>query len=738
LAGWVRNTSEGVVIEAQGERGAVDRFLAAITSEAPPLAEVTQVETAEVSVNGDREFVIRESMNEADPRARIPADVALCADCAREILDPVDRRYHYPFANCTNCGPRFTIIQGIPYDRPATTMASFTMCGDCRREYEEPGDRRFHAQPIACPACGPRLAWDGVPGDNDALLQRTAEALRSGEIVAIKGLGGYHLACDARRHDAVEELRRRKGRGGKPFALMAANFAEIRGLCRVDAVGERLLTSLERPIVLLPAREDGGLSAAVAPRYRHLGVMLPYTPLHELLMRVAPPTLVMTSGNLTEEPIAYRDADARSRLGHIADHFLSHDREIETPCDDSVVRPLGDDWYPLRRARGFAPRPIELGFEAPPVLACGAQEKNTFCLTQGTAALLGPHIGDLDNVETLAHYERCLAHLEALFRVTPTVVAHDLHPEYLSTKYALARSGIRRIGVQHHHAHIVSAMVDNGLEGRVIGVAFDGAGYGPDGTLWGGEFLIADYVEFTRAAHLAAVPLPGGAAAIHRPGRIALSYLRAVYGDDAATMAGRLLPALPAREVEIALRQMERGLNCPLTSGMGRLFDAVSALLGLCAEATYQGQAAIELELAAAPLAATPHAAAPLTEDSGCYPWQVVSDAPYQLHVEPMIAAIIADREAGVPTAVIARRFHGAIARLVVETCSRLREETGLDRVVLSGGVFQNVLLTEMLLADLPKAGLRVYAHRRVPPNDGGISLGQAAIAARVVAAERG
>ena len=575
---------------------------------------------------------------------------------------------------------------------------------------------------------------------SDQAIARTAELLKAGKIMAIKGLGGFHLACDARNSEAIKELRRRKGRTAKPFAVMSADLEEVRRFCQTTPDQERLLTSAERPIVLLPTKPEHDLSDQVAPNNLYFGVMLPYTPLHQLILESSPQTLIMTSGNLSEEPITYQNEQAKSRLGRIADHFLTHNRDIQTPCDDSVVRPIRGEAMLIRRARGYVPRPIDLGFEAPAVLACGAQDKNTFCLTQGSSALLGPHIGDLDNAETLSYYERCIQHCRKLFKIEPTIIAYDLHPEYLSTKYALSQSGVELQGIQHHHAHIVSAMIDNQLTdpereppctrsgagpsetAQVIGVAFDGTGYGTDGTIWGGEFLIADQRDFRRAAHLAHVPLPGGAASIRKPPRMAFSYLLTALGEQALDLVGELLPQLSVKEAETIRRQIEHNLNSPQTSSMGRLFDAVSALLGLCAGITYEGQAAVELEMLATPA----------RNEIGRYDYRIEQgDNIHQIEVTPMMEAIVADLKSGIDRALIAAKFHRTISHLVVEVCARLREETGLDRVVLSGGVFQNLLLAELLLDQLTEAGLRPYTHHRVPPNDGGISLGQAAIAAR-------
>ena len=708
LAGWVCNTGDGVLIEAEGTEGDLAAFLAAIQREAPPLAQIGGVCDEPVYPLGETTFTIRHSA-EGAARAVIPPDVATCADCLAEIRDPADRRFRYPFTNCTNCGPRFSIIAGVPYDRPRTTMREFAMCPACRAEYEDPADRRFHAQPNACPACGPQAALDGEEGADVPAL--AAVLLGAGKILAIKGLGGYHLACDARNNEAVMTLRVRKGRAGKPFALMCRDLAEARRICVVDAAAERLLLSPAHPIVLLPARPDNGIAPGVAPGVRTLGIMLPYTPLHELLLAACNGVLVMTSGNLSDEPIAGDDDEARQRLGHLVDHFLTHNRPIHIACDDSIAREHAGGTVVLRRARGYVPAPVELPWETPPIFACGGDLKSAFCLTKGRTALLSQHLGDLENAATLEHYHRIAEHFRAFFDVQPVAVAHDLHPDYHATRYALAQD-LPRIAVQHHHAHIAACMAEHHLDGPVIGVAFDGTGYGPDGTIWGGEFLIADYADYRRVARLSPFPLPGGEAAIRRPGRIALGLL-----PDA------VIPGISDTEASIARTQIARQLNTPLTSSMGRLFDAASALLGICTEVTYEGQAAMELETAAAPTAGR------------IYPYRMARDADGLLNIDvrPLIAALQGDRA---DTGILAANFHATVAAITVDVCVVLRDETGLNTVALSGGVFQNLLLLGMLLERLAAAGFTVAYHHAVPPNDGGLALGQAVVAARRYQAE--
>ena len=716
LAGLARNTPEGVVIEVEGDAKAVVEFIDRLGREAPPLSRIASLETAALPPTGVTEFRIIESEPGAQPTALIPPDVALCADCAREIADPADRRFGYPFTNCTNCGPRFSIVLGIPYDRPQTTMASFRLCRECESEYADPSDRRFHAEPVACPACGPALLLDGEIAPDG--ISRVAHLLGDGRIVAIKGLGGYHLACDARSSAVVEALRTRKGRGQKPFAIMARDLVEARRVAVVSDRAAALLTSAESPIVILPARPDGGLAPGIAPRQSTIGVMLPYTPLHRLLLAQSPPALVMTSGNLAEEPVEHRDDEAKRKLGPIADHLLSHNREIAVPCDDSVVRCEGDLVIPLRRARGYVPRSIPVDVPCPPILAVGGHHKNTFCLLREGEAILSQHIGDLDSVEVLDYLGEAIAHFQRLFRTTPALVAHDLHPGYLSTQYAHSLDGVKLVPVQHHHAHIASVMAEIGLSGPVIGVAFDGTGYGPDGTIWGGEILVADRADFSRALHLRPVRLPGGEAAITHPARTALSYLVDAFGPaEAAGLSRHLLPSLSEAETHVVLRQIERGINSPLASSMGRLFDTVGSLLGASPLASYEGQPAMELESMAVGVA----------ESIEPYSYEFDQDT---IDTRPALRQVAADLGQKVEIASIAARFHETAAALTLDACRRIRADGGPSDVVLSGGVMQNARLLSRLLSLLERDGFRPHTHREVPPNDGGLSLGQALIAA--------
>ncbi len=712
LAGFVGNDVDGVFVEVEGPAAAVTEFLRKLERDPPPLARIERVTARPLPPNGDTRFAIAPSPAAGPRRTLVSADTATCADCLTELADPGDRRYRYPFINCTNCGPRFTIVRDVPYDRPFTTMAPFAMCPACEAEYHDPADRRFHAQPTCCPACGPRLtlrdrAGNPLPGDP---LTRAAELLTAGQILAVKGLGGYHLAVDAACQPAVAALRARKHREDKPFAVLAADLTQARDLVEVGEAAAALLTSPARPIVLLPRRPDAAVAPAAAPGNRSLGVMLPYTPLHHLLVRTMARPIVLTSGNVSDEPIAYHDDDALERLAPIADAFLTHDRAIHIRTDDSVARTFRARPMLIRRSRGYVPEPVTASAGFPrPVLACGAELKNTFCLAKGRHAFLSHHIGDLENAETLRSFTEGIEHFRRLFDIEPQVVAHDLHPEYLSTKYALDLDGADLQPVQHHHAHIASCLADNGADGPVIGVAFDGTGYGTDGTIWGGEFLVAGLAGFERAGHLAPVPMPGGAAAIRQPWRMAAAYLDRDDLDVARRNADRW-----AQVTAMAAK----GVNAPLTSSAGRLFDAAAALLGVRDTINYEGQAAIELEQLADPA------------ETAAYPAAVVAGDPFQILGADLLTALLSDLTAGVRAPVIAARFHHGVAAAIEAGCVLLRERHGLATVALSGGVFQNMLLLHATAARLEARGFRVLTHSRVPCNDGGISLGQAVIAA--------
>jgi hydrogenase maturation protein HypF len=719
LAGRVGNDVSGVFVEAEGQRTAVAGFLAAIERDRPPLATIERLVITEGTPTGETGFVIVPSDGTGPRRTPVSADAATCDDCLRELADPADRRYRYPFVNCTNCGPRFTIVRGVPYDRPLTTMAGFAMCADCAAEYHDPENRRFHAQPVCCPACGPRLRLVDPSGREVAgdPIRQAAAILRDGRVLAVKGLGGYHLAVDATCEPAAAALRARKHREDKPFAVMVADLAAARRLCRVDDVAERLLTDRRRPIVLLDRRDGAPVADAVAPANRQLGVMLPYTPLHHLLLDDFARPVVLTSGNVSDEPIAYRDEDAVVRLAGIADAFLTHDRPIHVRTDDSVTRPFRGRQMLLRRSRGHVPEPVSLPWPFPrPVLACGAELKNTFCLGKERRAMLSHHIGDLENAETLRSFVDGVEHFRTLFDVRPDVVAHDLHPEYLSTKYAVELAGVELVGVQHHHAHVASCLADNGETGPVIGVAFDGLGYGTDGTLWGGEFLLADLAGFQRLAHLEPVRMPGGAAAIRQPWRMAAAYLEHAYAGRPPSRLAVLHRNASRWDDVVAL--VRRRVNAPLTSSAGRLFDAVAALVGIRDAVNYEGQAAIELEQRAD------------RAERGRYPIGTAPGTPLRLSGVDAVRGAAEDLCRGADPAVVAARFHNGVAAAIVRTCAQLRESTGVDVVALSGGVFQNLLLLDRTVDGLTDAGMRVLVHSRVPPNDGGISLGQAAVAA--------
>jgi hydrogenase maturation protein HypF len=720
LTGWVRNDEHGVSIEVEGEQDRVAAFLDGLSAP-PPLAVVERREVTYLAVAGYQGFEIRESTGGDEERlALISPDMTLCADCREELFNPGDRRYHYPFINCTNCGPRFTIIRDIPYDRPKTTMATFEMCPACNAEYHDPGNRRFHAQPNACPACGPRVSLLAAAGTAVAVADPIAEAidlLARGKIVAIKGLGGFHLACDAANEGVVSLLRSRKYREDKPFALMCRDIETIERLCVVDDESRRLLLGRERPIVIIPRRGDAAVATAVAPGQRTLGVMLPYTPLHQLLFSAGSASLVMTSGNRSDEPIAFRNADAVEQLSGIADFFLVHNREIQTRCDDSVVKPLRGRPTFLRRARGYVPFPIKLKHGGKSVLACGAELKNTFCLTKGNYAFVSHHIGDLENYETMQSFEEGIELIARLFQIEPAAVVHDLHPDYLATRYALTYASDRNvpaIGVQHHHAHALSCMAEHGLEGPVLAMVLDGTGYGTDGTVWGGEFLEVTPRRYNRLGHLRQIPLPGGDRAAREPWRMAAVYLERVCGtiDDVSIPFTR---GLDHAQWALLREAMAAGINSPLCSSMGRLFDAVSALIGVRERNHYEGQAAIELEQMALP------------DARGEYVMEIhVEDDQLILDPDPVIAAVIVAIIAGEAPSAISACFHNAVARGVAQMAKRMREATGLSAIVLSGGVFQNHLLMGKTLDLLGHAGFTAYCHHQLPANDGGIALGQA------------
>ncbi|MCH5671277.1 carbamoyltransferase HypF [Streptomyces gilvus] len=737
LSGFVSNTASGVLIEVEGPPEEVARFCDRLATEPPPLAAVTGVRVEDLPVTGaDDSFAIR-ATDHSPGRTQLPPDTATCAACLRELADPADRRHRHPFVTCTHCGPRFTIATGMPYDRALTTMTGFPMCPACAREYGDPADRRFHAQPVACPDCGPRLRLVPAPGsgprparDGEALAAARA-LLAAGRILAVKGLGGYHLACDATDARAVDTLRARKERGGKPFAVMCADLDTVERIAEVSSAERTALTGPRRPIVLLRRRTEAAglpLAPGVCPGSPHLGVMLPYTPVHTLLLGLpgdppGPRVLVMTSGNRSGEPIVTDDEEALTRLAGLADAWLAHDRVIASPCDDSLLRVRADGTEQvLRRSRGYVPRPLRLPVAVRPALAVGGDLKNALCLGEGDQAWLGPHIGDMGDLTTLEAAQRAEGHMRRLSGVTPGLVAADRHPGYHSSRWARRHAAQlplpAPVFVQHHHAHIASAMAEHGLDGTapVIGVAFDGTGHGDDGTVWGGEFLLADYTGHRRIAHLTPAPLPGGDAGVANPCRLALARLWAAglaWEPDLPCVA-----ACSPDELSILERQLARGVACVATSSMGRLFDAVSSLVGVCHRAGYEAQAALELEAAAT---------AARDADTTAYAFGLV---PGLCDPAPVLRALVADLRRGTPVPVLAARFHRGVARAVAEICRRARRETAVATVALSGGVFANALLEEECARLLAQDGFAVLRHGEVPPNDGGLALGQLVVAA--------
>lgn len=721
VAGLIGNDGLGVFLEVEGPETDVTSFIDALDAAAPPLAVIDRVDVTEVVTTGDDRFRIVESDASAPAATLVAPDVGPCDDCLTELADPADRRFRYPFLNCTNCGPRYSIVRSLPYDRATTTMAGFVMCHRCDAEYHDPDDRRFHAQPTCCPACGPTLVLhDGDRAlDVDDVVDAVVERLRAGEVVAAKGLGGFHLIVDARNEHAVARLRTRKHREDKPFAVLVRDVAAARSLARVDALEADLLLGPARPIVLLGRRDDADVADAVAPANRSLGLLLPPTPLHVLLSDEFAGPLVLTSGNRSSEPIAVDDATAFDRLEGIADVFCTHDRPIHVRVDDSVTRVVGDRQIVVRRARGLAPRPVRVpGGVHRHTLACGAQLKSTICVARDDIAVVSEHLGDLEHPDAFAAFQRAARHLQALFAVEPRVVVHDLHPDFQSTTHAIEYAdsvGAELVGVQHHHAHIASCLADNEADGAVIGVAFDGLGLGPDGTVWGGEFLHADRSTFSRLGHLATVPMPGGEAAVREPWRMAAVHLAEALGR---ARADRSAVAARNRQMwDAVLSVAAGGTNAPATSSMGRLFDAVSSVLGVRDRVTYEGQAAIELEQL-------------VDRVDHPYPFEIDGDEVFSVDVRKTISAVVDDVRSGLSPARIAGRFHATVVEIVLAGVDRIRSRTGLRRVALSGGVFQNSLLVSAVSDRLSAAGMDVLTHRRFPANDGGISLGQAVVVA--------
>jgi hydrogenase maturation protein HypF len=724
LAGWVRNASGEVQVALEGETGEIDGFLAELRLEAPPLSQIDEVGVETVSPEGLAEFVIEASALEPGRRLPVPPDVAICPTCEQELRDPENRRYRYPFITCTDCGPRYTVIEQLPYDRERTTMRAFAQCPACAAEYRAPGDRRYHSETNSCPDCGPSLWLEaGAEGRRTAVehdaIRQSAALLLSGGILALRGFGGYHLAADATSETAVAELRRRKRRDAKPFAIMVASLDEARSITQIGDAEAALLVCRERPVVLLEALRHNSIAANVAPGLGTLGVMLPSTPLHLLLLDAVARPLVMTSGNLSDEPIAIGNTEARRRLGVIADAFLMHDRDILSRNDDSVLRPAPGGPIVLRRARGYAPLPLTLPVPAPvPLLAVGPHLKNTFTVAHGGTAWVSPHIGDLEDLEGLEHFRHTLALYRRLFRVDPQAVAHDLHPGYLSTRVAQEMGLAATIAVQHHHAHIAAVMAEHGVTTPVIGVAYDGTGYGTDGTVWGAEFLRADLTSFSRLAHLRPAPLPGGDLATRQPWRSLLGYLSLESTPDPAF--DQSFRGIARAELDLARRQLEARLNSPLASSMGRLFDAAAAVLGVRQVSAYEGQAAIELEALAGNRTASEYHCPILHEVGGLW----------QFDPLPLLGWLARRREERGDVRDLAADFHESIARLTEMLVQRVVEQTGITTVVLGGGVFQNARLLTSLRGRLEHHKLRVLTARRLSPNDGAISYGQAAVAA--------
>lgn len=744
LNGWVNNAGADVIIEVEGEEGRIESFIDKLRSEAPPLSFIKEIYIKEQPLSGSKEFIIAKSRSDETKNIYISPDTSICKDCASEMFNPSDRRYLYPFINCTNCGPRFTIIQNVPYDRCNTTMDKFTMCSQCASEYKEPSDRRYHAQPVSCYQCGPRLELldnKGLRVETQDILKEARCLISEGKIIAVKGLGGYHLVCDAENAAAVKELRRRKARDDKPFAIMVAETAAAQRYCEVNREEKRLLESTQKPIVLLRRKPDAYLPDEIAPGNPFLGIMLPYTPVHMLLFYNSEGVhsagtshsfnaLVMTSGNKSSEPIFYKDDEAVENLNDIADYFLTNDREIYIRTDDSVTRVFRGREFIIRRARGYVPLPVTVNIrtgreQIPSVLACGGELKNTFCINKGNEFYLSHHIGDLENAETLASFEEGIEHFKKLFGMKYDTVVYDLHPEYLSTKYAVDLDIKNKIAVQHHHAHIASCMAENNLNEDVIGVAFDGTGYGDDGNLWGGEFFSGSLKGFKREGHLEYIPMPGGESAIKEPWRMAVCYLqKAGYSLEEFTCGGlndtggfRYLQGIDKNNVSVVLQMIEKQINSPLTSSMGRLFDAAAAMLGVRHRIRYEGQAAIELEYLVSKKECTP------------YDFKIVeADGKFTLCPEEIIRGIIKDIGNNVCKQMIATRFHATAAQIVLESSVNIRNKTGINNVVLSGGVFQNMTLLDMCMSYLEKSGFTVYIHSRVPSNDGGIALGQAVL----------
>jgi hydrogenase maturation protein HypF len=743
LKGFVTNTSQGVEIEAEGAPEALDRFIRYLRTDPPPLSKITRMEVSQIQKQGDPEFMIRASREDEERSTLISPDISICDDCLKELFDPKDRRYRYPFINCTNCGPRYTIIKDIPYDRPKTTMSVFRMCPDCRREYDDPANRRFHAQPNACPVCGPRIWLADRVGNaietEDAIVE-TARLLKQARIVVVKGLGGFHLACDATNETAVSLLRQRKAREEKPLAVMAPDISTIRTFAELNAHENDLLHTPRRPIVLLQKKKESPLAESVAPRNNYYGTMLPYTPLHYLLLNEGFTALVMTSGNMSEEPIAIGNEEALKRLGGIADYFLFHDRDIYLRGDDSVTRFVAGLPRIIRRSRGYVPVPVFLRKEAPSVLAVGGELKNTICLLKGDRAFLSQHVGDLENMETMEFFEECIDHLTRILEIEPVAIAHDLHPDYLSTQWAKEQEDIPLIAVQHHHAHIAACLTENGRDEKVIGLSLDGTGYGDDGCIWGGEVLVSDLVSYGRAAHFDYRPMPGGAVAIKEPWRMGVAYLYEIFRNDREDKKNiedflrwlnelSVFQNIESDRVSGIVRMIRNKVNVHDTSSLGRLFDGVAAMIGLREKVAFEGQAAMELEMA-------------MGDTARSWNWDeaynfAIREIEEKMLISPdaVVLKVTEDMRDGVTAGDISFRFHAGLVNLYSQICKKLRDRTNINVVALSGGCFQNRFLLENIIRVLEEAEFEVLTHSQVPTNDGGIALGQAVVASYRLAA---
>ena len=726
LYGWVLNASSGVEIEAEGKRKDVKKFVEGFSENAPPISLITHIDVSYLPPAGYKSFVIKKSIVQPQEFTLISPDMATCGDCLKELQDPKDRRFGYPFINCTNCGPRYTITKDIPYDRPKTTMKKFVMCPLCKNEYRDITDRRYHAQPNACPDCGPEIRLldsQGNKVEGDGIISKAKNLLLEGNILAVKGLGGFHLVCDAQNEDAVKTLRQRKRREEKPFALMVYSIEKSKSLCFISKEEEKSLLSMKRPIVLLKKKKASLLAPSVAPKSKDLGVMLPYTPLHYLLMDGPYLALVMTSGNISQEPIVISNEEALERLKGIADYYLLHNRDIYTRSDDSVVYIANKSETMLRRSRGYCPLPIHLGCQVERILACGGELKNTVCLTRDKDAFVSQYIGDLENLEAFTFFEHTINKMKRILKVNPRIIAYDMHPDYLSTKYAQEISGYdRKIPVQHHHAHVASCMAENGIKKKVIGIAWDGTGYGEDECVWGGEFLVADFCFFERKAFFSYLPMPGGDKAIKEPYRMAISYLYQTFGDNLMDLALPFLYQMDSKKLSAILETLKKRINSPLTSSAGRLFESIAAMVGVRNKNTFEGQAAIELEYLASTIFQK--------KNSKVYPYVINNIAShYQIDVTPMIKQIVQEIINQKSSAEIAFAFHITMTRIAVDVCRKIREKCGINSVVLSGGVFQNRLLLSLLMEKLGEQGFDYYIQKKVPANDGGISLGQAAVA---------